>query len=135
MRSGASKSRLHFIGDTHAASCPRMFVNMFQVIFRKHHASTDTLNRFGDKGCDLPGRGVVNQTFDVGGIMMASMRVVTAPRSAIGIRCDRMVHAEAVWHVELPRAMSCKSHPCVVSSVVRNSKRYHIVVLGVSARH
>ena len=44
VRAASSESRLHFIGDTHATSRPHMFVNVFQVILRKHYASTDALN-------------------------------------------------------------------------------------------
>src|SRR4029453_9740145 len=105
MRAGAPESGLHFIGDTHATSRAHIFVDVLQIILRKHHASADALDRFGNKGCDLPGSCVVDQASDVGGVMMAGARIVASPRSAIWIGSGRMVHAEAVRDVELPSAV------------------------------
>src|SRR5438477_6616820 len=49
MRAGAPESRLHFIGNTHAAPCADMFVNTLEIVFRKYDSSAHSLNRLSDK--------------------------------------------------------------------------------------
>ena len=135
MRAGAAKAGLHFVRDADAARRADVFISMFQITVRKNHAAADALNRFGNESSHAARRGVVNQTFDIRGVVLAGFRFGTAPLAAIGVGRDGVMHAETVRDVEFPVAVRRHAHRRHVAAVITIAQGDDVEIAGVGAGH
>src|SRR5262249_5101424 len=105
MRSGASETGLHLIGNANPAGGAHVFVSVLEVIVREDNAAAHALDRFGDITRDPARGGVVDQIFDVGGVILSGISILAGPLSPIRVGSQGMMNAEAVRNIKLPGVM------------------------------
>ena len=135
VRARPAKARLHFVRDANATGGADVLVSVLEITLRKLHEPTDALNGFSDERRDLARRGVINHLFHVVCVFQSGVRIVIAERAAILVGCERVMHAKAVRHIVLPRAVRRDRHARCVAAMIRVAQRYHVVIAGVSAGH
>ncbi len=135
MRARAAKSGLHLVGDAHAAGAAHVFVGVAQVALGKLDEAAYALDGLCDERGDLARRREVDELLHVVGVFFAGGGIVIAPRAAIGVGRERVVDAEAVRDVELPRAVRGEAHGGGVAAMVGVAQGDDVVVARVGARH
>ena len=102
---GAPESGLNFVRNANTPGGTRVFVSGLQIAVRENHAAAHSLDRFRDEGGDLSRCRVVNQAFHIGCIMLAGIRIVATPWTAVRIGGHGVMNAKAVRHVKFPGAV------------------------------